>query len=88
MNQTLVFIIPQCFGGEYYRNHPASLSVCPSMSCKHISLTDELILMKLYIVIVYDLMMGIEKDNSSPKYFKGDNNSSLGTPLFGILSDK
>jgi len=34
---------------------------------------DQLILMKLYDVIVYDLRMCIKKDNSCPKHSKGGN---------------
>jgi len=42
------------------------------------SLTNELILMKLYIVVVYDLRMCLKEDNPGQKKshgrsFKGDN---------------
>mgnify|MGYP000026507104 FL=1 len=37
------------------------------------SLTDEPKLMKLYIVVVYDLRMCIKEGNPSPNYFKADS---------------
>jgi len=44
------------------------------MSCKHNSLIeDELILMKLYIVVVYNLRMCIKEENPGSKCIKGDN---------------
>ena len=55
-------------------NHPVRLSV--QMSCKRSpSITDELILMKLYTVVVCDLRMSMEKDICGSKYLKGDDSS-------------
>jgi len=52
------------------------LIFCPNyqMSHKHnSSLTDELILRKIYTIAIYDLMMCIKKENPGPKYFKGNS---------------
>ena len=43
------------------------------MPCKCIySLNEELILLKLYTLAVYDLRMCLEEEDPGPKYFKED----------------
>jgi len=56
---------------------PRAIKVHPTvqkMSCKRNSfLTHELILIKLYTVVVFNLRMCIKKNNPGWKYFKGDD---------------
>ena len=71
-NNSWVIIPPQ---GYVRIILPVCSPVCFSvqMSCKRFSFTDELILIKLYTVTVYDLRMCMKEDNPSLKYFKGDS---------------
>ena len=63
--------------------HPSAclsipLPVCPPLCLpvhmfhKQNSLRNELMLMELYLVVVYNLWMCIKEDNPCPKYIKGD----------------
>ena len=53
---------------EVYRKHHVHPSV--HISCKH---KDELILMKLNTVAVYNLRMCMKEDDLGPTNIKGDN---------------
>ena len=65
------------FGGVS-RKYLVRLSVRPCYLFKrHSSLTDELILMKLYIVAVYDLTMCLMKDNLGRINSKGENSMGI-----------
>ena len=78
--RTLLYSPRQCFflGGRVSRKFPIRLSVRPCYLFKrHSSLTDELILMKLYIVAVFDLTMCLMKDNLGRKNSKGDNSMGI-----------
>ena len=66
------------FFGGVSRKYLVRLSVRPCYLFKrHSSLTDELILMKLYIVAVFDLKMCLMKDNLGRKNIKGDNSMGI-----------
>ena len=59
--------------------HLSNLSVL--MSCKRNFLTNEPSLLKLCTAIVYDLRIWMKKDNSGPRYLKGDNSVDRGYPF-------
>jgi len=55
-------------------NHTFRPAVCLSMSCEcNSSLKAELILMKLYVVLVHNQRICTKEDNPSSKNVKGDN---------------
>jgi len=71
-----------------YRNHPVRLSICLSKFLLSATVTHlYLILMKLYIVVVYNLRMCMKVENPSPNIFKGDNKyvvQDMGVPFCDV----
>jgi len=65
-----------------FKNHPVCLSVIININS---SLTDKLILMKLYTVVVYNLRMCMKEDNPGLKNIKRETNNSNGGELSFVI---